>query len=189
MFATICAAALKGLKDAIAHRASRAHQAARPALCIALNVVWYYINRADQRLQRLIAKWRAGTLPKSRIRAKRPTEQRTRERIRLPSKHVWLNPHFPEVFGHADYLRQGFATEEMQRFLAEVPSAGRILRPLCKLLLLEIPAPIRPPPPKPRPKKPREPKPKLDFGGKYPRYNWRTYSPGKIPPAKKSTKA
>lgn len=87
---------------------------------------------------------------------------------------------------------------EMASFLAEVPRVGRMLRPLMLMLgtepgvefagtTLACPPVIR----RPRVVKPADPpQPTVPrAAGKYPRFNPRTYSPGRIPPFSKITSA
>ena len=81
--------------------------------------------------------------------------------------------------------------DDMPAFLAAVPRAGRLLRPLCHMLGVAPPEFLKLPS---RPRKPRTPKPRPQYGhgGKYPRLNPYRYSPGRIPtpfgtPAKNRT--
>ena len=63
-------------------------------------------------------------------------------------------------------------------------SLARTLRPICRMLSVELPAILRPPAPKPRPprKRPAKPAPPPPLGGKYTTVaQLRRYSPGRIP--------
>ncbi len=149
-------------------RATIAAKAAplRGALCALLNLAWNRISRAQYRLDKLIAKWRAGTLPKPRpSRAGQPRKPAatTTERPKFPYRRGWLL----EFAGEIPYLgeelqRQMESQPEFAEFIAACPQAGRILRPLCHMLGIEVPATFRREPPKrkPRPRaEPRPPKP------------------------------
>ena len=54
------------------------------------------------------------------------------------------------------------STPEMTELLAAAPQAGRVLRPLCRALAIELPGVTGPPrkPPSERPKAKRKPRPK-----------------------------
>ena len=151
-----------------------------------LHYLYFHVHRTYNRLGRLYTQWRDGTLKEPR-----PTKPRTTKskppRFRLPGGLFWLGKRVDGIGGPQYTLNLALADPDFARFIAEVPRARRILNPIARAVGVVLPnAPPRKPR-KPRPKKPRQAKP--DFGGKYPHYNWRTYSPGKIPPAKKSQKA
>ena len=115
-----------------------------------------HLNRTIQRFEKLVANWRAGTLPKpGKPRPGRPARPQTT--TRLPNSRSWLIrsvDHY-NFRGHASQLQHFLASPECAAFLAEVPRAGRILRPLAKSLALQMPG--DPPPPMPKPARPAKP--------------------------------
>ena len=123
-----------------------------------------YLIRTRRRLLRLIEQWQAGTLPAPRSRAPRPRAPGPRTPSppvpRLPRARTWI---VRRAGYHAAastcQLQHMLDQDDLRRFLAEVPRAARLLRPLAHLLGLHpLPAPLALPP-KPRPLKPEPPKP------------------------------
>jgi hypothetical protein len=130
------------------------------------------LNRAVQRFQRLMALLAAGKLPRqARAREGSPepdkSEPATREptdptpspsaalspsAARLPSRRGWLLRELTwEAAAYRGYLEQLLAEPAMAEVLAAAPSAGRILRPLCRLLGLPESLVPKPPSAEPRP--------------------------------------
>ena len=65
-------------------------------------------------------------------------------RVRLPAGKAWLVRALGwEVAGYGSQLAALLGEAEMQKLLAEVPSVGRILRPLCRMLGVEALEPVR----------------------------------------------
>ncbi len=130
-----------------------------------LGRIYFHLNRTMQRFETLVTRWRDNTLPKpckprparSGAGALRPSPARTRTTPRLPSGKSWLirNVDHYNARGHALQLQHFLATPECIAFLAEVPRANRILRPLARSLGIQMPDD----PPLPNPKPPRPPKP------------------------------
>ena len=119
---------------------------------------YHYFAGAMKRLNHLYDKWRAGHLPKPRKprpgRTSKPTD-----RPRFPSTRAWLASRAIANV-EAGYLHHYMTTEpDFIRFLAEVPQAGRILRPLCHALGTDLPPSIRVDA-RPRKKRVYKPKPK-----------------------------
>ncbi len=145
---------LEALRTALAARA--APDRANTAVLVQ---VWGYLGRAAARFEALFARWQAGTLPKPRptrpARAARPVAARTRPR--MPTRRAWIIGMAPAATNQASGLRLLLRRPEMAAFLAAAPQAGRLLRPLCHLLGLDPPAPLRPPPRPRRPRPPNEP--------------------------------
>ena len=123
-----------------------------------------YLERTRLRLLRLIALWQANALPPPRLRAPRPRKDPIAAAPRPPRARAWmLTRAGHHAAAQAAQLQHLLEQPETRGFLAEVPRAVRLLRPLAHLLgLRPLPAPLaRPPrPPRPRPApKPRAPKP------------------------------
>ncbi|MBC7637114.1 MAG: hypothetical protein H7251_16105 [Acetobacteraceae bacterium] len=118
-------------------RAAIAVVAARdPTITALLVMVWGRISRMGARLERLMAKWRAGTLPTPRkprasgVAAVSPSA----ERPAYPTAPAWLIAYVRAAASYGSQLEHMMGEDEFARFLAEVPQARRILRPLCRML-------------------------------------------------------
>ena len=119
---------LTNLKAAIAVVSARER-----GLSALLVIVWGRLSRMVVRMERLIALWRAGTLPKARAsRAGRTCK--TGERVRLPTGPAWLLDYVREAGGFGAQIESLLTQEEFAAFVAAVPQAGRVLRPLCRML-------------------------------------------------------
>jgi hypothetical protein len=145
---------LTGLRAALAARA-----ATDRALTALFVLVWSRLARLQTRLERLIAHWRAGTLPTPRpSRAGQPRKRSSKPN--LPTAPAWLVArvgYTAAVFG--SQLQHALSDPELAAFLAAAPQANRLLRPLCRMLGIEPPIPL-PRTPRPiRPARPPRPKP------------------------------
>lgn len=119
------------------------------------------LSRSVERFQALYAAWTAGTLkpprpsrPRTRKPNPTPTDPPAEPPLRLPRGFAWLNLRAEETVPSAGMLHMLVHDEETQRFVAEVPRAGRLLRPLCQALG------VRPPPCLTLPPRPRKPRPR-----------------------------
>lgn len=123
-------------------------------------LAWTRLGRMIARFTRLYARWQSDTLPKPRPprpgRATRPATPRL-PTPRLPTRRAWIVASVGHhAAGHASQLETLLATPEATEFLTAVPQAGRILRPLCRMLGLTPPACLRlPERPRPPHQKPR----------------------------------
>ena len=136
-----------------------------PARDAFLARIYYHLNRTIQRFDRLVTHWRNNTLPKpGKPRPGRPASPASPQTTpRLPQGKAWLIRSVDHYNArcHAGHLEHFLATPEAIAFLAEVPRAGRILRPLAKSLGIQMPG--DPPPPAPKPPTPSSaPKPPTD---------------------------
>ncbi len=107
-----------------------------PMFFIAL---WNRVGRMGRRLEKLIALWRAGKLPKARVRP--PQTGKNPDRVRqphvsFPSGHGWLRPRAPEVAAYVGMLEMLLDREEIARFVDEVPQARRIVAVLKRMLIV-----------------------------------------------------
>jgi hypothetical protein len=128
-----------------------------------------WLQRTRDRFNRLAARAAAGRLPRpSRPRraAPRAAAPRTTPRLALPRRSGWLLRELGDIRHEAAFFRNQLErlldTGEARALLEAIPTAGRLLRPLCHMLalkpaLLEKPKPPRPAPPNPDP--PRAPGP------------------------------
>ncbi len=106
--------------------------------------VWHYIFRLSGRLDRLITRWKNGTLPKPR--APRPGRTRTAPRakpaFRLPSSHKWLIHRIQGTAFAGSQLAHLIATSaELHEFLEAAPQGRRLLNPLCRALGIDFDKP------------------------------------------------
>ena len=114
-----------------------AHAARNRALTVLLVAVWGRVARMRTRLERLVALWRAGKLPPpraARVRAVAPTPSGSKKPI-FPTTRAWLSHKLGyEVVAFGSQLRHLLTDADCAAFLAAVPQAGRILRPLLRML-------------------------------------------------------
>jgi hypothetical protein len=151
--------ALKGILQKLGFRQQHSTGAAMRKL---LELVGWRIYRMGRRLERLVAHWRAGTLPKPRpsragqIRTRQPADP---DLPRMPRRHNWMQDLAPEArLPHAGNIVYLASDPEFLAFIAAAPQAGRILRPLCHMLgITDLDPYIRLPP---QPRKPRAERPK-----------------------------
>ena len=121
---------LTNLQAAIAVVAARER-----ALTALLVAVWGRIGRMRARLERLVALWRAGMLPAVRAPRIRAAGRSTGGvRAGFPTAPAWLLEYVREAAPFGSQLGHLLSGEEAAAFLAAVPQAGRILRPLCRML-------------------------------------------------------
>ena len=119
---------------------------------------WTRGRRFQQRFLALYARWKAGTLPKPRVRkntSPRPTGSSPVAGLPqsgegaggagaaglLPRAFAWLYRMLPSSAGTLGSMLGPLLTEhpEMRAFVAEAPQAGRLLRPICTMVGLKPP--------------------------------------------------
>ena len=121
---------LTRLQAAIAVVAAREH-----ALTVLLVAVWGRIGRICTRLERLIALWRAGKLPKPRTwRGRVAGGAVNRPESAFPCTPAWLLVAVRDAAPIGARLGELLSEAEYADFLAAVPQARRLLRPLCRML-------------------------------------------------------
>ena len=113
--------------------------------------VWKRGRRFQQRFLALYARWKAGTLPKARVRSLRSSASsavkglnrgaRGEAQSLLPRAFAWLHRMLPSSAATLGSGVESLIHEhpEMKAFVAEVPQAGRMLRPICKMVGLKLP--------------------------------------------------
>jgi len=140
--------------------------------------VWHYIFRLSGRLDRLITRWKNGTLPKPRPPASphrasphpaapqpaSPNPDSTcatpvgKPRFRLPGNYKWLLHRIQGTAFAGSQLAHLIATSaELHEFLEAAPQGRRLLNPLCRALGVDFDKPTGVVLPKPQ----AEPKPEL----------------------------
>ena len=112
------------------------------ALTVLLVAVWGRIGRISTRLERLIALWRAGKLPKPRTwRGRVPGTPANKPVSAFPATPAWLLVAVREAAPIAARLETILSDAECEAFLAAAPQARRLLRPLCRMLGVGVRAP------------------------------------------------
>ena len=181
------------------HKAMGTHVRSHRQDDAVLGVAFWHADRIRRRFETLWTRWTEGTLKP--IRTRRPAESSLPsakpggagggptppetapkpEKPKTPRRRGWVTHMAPPCAEAGCWLHYFLQRTDMPAFLAAVPRAGRLLRPLCHMLGVTPPEYLKLPP---RPRKPRKrkPRPQYGHGGKYPRLNPYTYSPGKMPP-------
>jgi hypothetical protein len=102
-------------------------------------LIWTRLRRTVARFTVLAARVRAGVLPSpSRPRpraASRPASPPPAQR--LPTTFGWLVRQVPEAAGYRSQLCHLLSDPEMVALLSAAPQAGRLLRPLCRMLAIK----------------------------------------------------
>ena len=118
---------------------------------------WARFQRLGQRFAALAAQWQAGTLPEAKPMRVRAAVVRV-AKPRVPGLISWGVNWFRKLFpdtatplaGGLNQLVEGDA--DVKALAAATPEAGRILRPMCHMVGLKVPAYLR------LPKRPRGPR-------------------------------
>lgn len=133
-----------------------------PSVGSVLFLVWLRMANMRKRFAVLVDKLRAGTLAaprqRQRQRSASPAPAAAPDAVKLPPQSAgWLIRLLPQPW-HVNYWRDPLekllADPEMAALLQAAPQAGRILRPLCRMLLIPLPANLRLPKRKRPPRKP-----------------------------------
>jgi len=101
--------------------------------------VWNRVGWLGRRLETLYRLWRAGRLPPARASRAGVERVPSERKKRLPQGRAWLvvlGKH--DAAAAASRLQRLLERPDMTEFLAAVPAAGRILRPLCRMLGVEL---------------------------------------------------
>ena len=116
--------------------------------------LWSWLNRSVQRFARLRAVVRVAVRPMPRTRVRRVGTPP----VRLPGGQGWLVKALGwEAAGYGCQLTALLAEPEMLALMQALPGVGRVLRPLCRMLLMAKVA-VLALPARERPKRPVEPK-------------------------------
>ncbi len=125
------------------------------------------VERLAERFQSLVARWHDGTLRPPRTPTTPAPRPQRAPYARLPRERGWINRRVAAAASCAGNLHGLLQRPEMAGFLAEVPRAGRLLRPLCHALAIDPPAFLRLPP-RPRPPRVRRAPPRPPAFGRLP---------------------
>ena len=129
------------------------------------------MSRANQRIQRLMARLATGTwrAPKPRSPSAKPEPREPRaKKPYISQANAWIGQTYGYfIRGYFALAEHTLTKPETQALLADLPpealkSLGRSVRPLCRLFGIAPPECLRlpPRPRKPRPKSKRKPKPR-----------------------------
>ena len=140
----------------------------RPDLLALIVPLWRWLNRAVRRLERAVARPVVARAPGAK---RERTATAPAAGMRLPGGRGWLVRVLGyEAAAYASQLQQLLREPEMQALLAAMPGMARVLRPVCRMLLLEevaaVALPVRvrvrperaPKPKRERVRLPREPR-------------------------------
>lgn len=110
----------------------------RPDLLGLAVPLWRWLNVAVRRLERAVAQPVRARV-RAQIAAKQVAWARAAPAVRLPSRRAWLVRELGwEVAGFGSQLQHLLGQAEMQAVLAERPAVGRVLRPICRMLGVEV---------------------------------------------------
>ncbi len=142
------------------------HGPTTAALAPLVLFLWNYLQRKVRRLERLLTQWQAGRLPKRRAARPKsappepatgePAPSSTPKPLRLPSRRAWLVRLVQPTAVFGSQLEVLLTHPDIQALIAATPQAGRILRPIFRMLGVHpLPAILRrsAPPRRPRPVK------------------------------------
>jgi hypothetical protein len=106
-------------------------------------LLWARFHRTAARFEFLFTRWCEGRLPAPRNPAPRNPDAEPRPEREpgandplpvLPRQHGWLARLVPQAETFGTQLRYLLTDPDLATFLAEVPQAGRMLLPLCRML-------------------------------------------------------
>src|SRR5271155_1288419 len=113
-----------------------------------IRLLWGRLGRIRQRFARLVERAKVGPLPPPRQRTRSPDGVRQPRKPGLPQKFGWVGQLMGyEARASSGWLEKQLADPEMQAFIKAAPQAGRILRPLYKMLAGDPDPRLLPPPP------------------------------------------
>ena len=113
-----------------------------------LLLIFARLRRLAARFASLVAQIQAGPLPPRR--PSRPAAgicRETRQKARLPQSFAWLIRLVPGTAAYAGQVQTLLADPQTTALLEAAPRAGRILRPVCRMLAIPLPDHLRLPRP------------------------------------------
>jgi len=163
--AAVFAVIVSSICAVLGHHAACTRDRALSALLV---IAHYRIARMVSRLDALTLRWQQGRLtPPRPSRAGVARTPSAIPRPRLPAGRAWLIRLAQPTAQMAGQIQAFLATPEALALLSAAPQAGRILRPLCRALAIDLPECLRPPgtqaapapgPPPPSSKAPAHPR-------------------------------
>jgi hypothetical protein len=109
-----------------------------PAVVPLIVPIWGRLSRLRQRFARLVARVLAGRMPRVPAVARVRTA-RVAAGVRLPAGYGWLLRMVPDAVQFGAQFQALLDDPEIGPALVEAPGAGRVLRPLCKMLGVPVP--------------------------------------------------
>ena len=103
------------------------------------------LSRLVGRFDRLVVRWQSGTLGAPRPSRAGRARPSTPPPHRLPSGQGWLLRIEQPAAQYAGQFRRVIAAAEESGLLAAAPQAGRLLRPLCRMLGIALPPALQRP--------------------------------------------
>ncbi len=132
------AAIMAGMATVVANHVAGL-RAISSALVPMLSLVTWRLGRIAQRLDRLVLRWHAGSLPQPRpARASRAGAE-PRPRIAVPNSHAWPIRHVQPTAQYIAQVEHFLAHPQLRALVAAAPQTGRLLRPLCRMLAIAPP--------------------------------------------------
>ncbi len=128
-----------GLREAIAR-----HSVRHPAVTPIVLLVCARLTRLIARLDRLSQKHQAGTLRAPAPRpASAPREPVAKPGLRLPARRGWLVQMVPAAGAAGGAVHALLQDPEARALVEAAPQAGRLFRPLARMLGVELPEWLR----------------------------------------------
>ena len=124
----------------------RLHAARTGPLSALLSFIHNRIVRVVLRLDHLALCWQAGTLPTPRPARIRAPGIAKPPQFQVPSGYAWLIRLAQPTVHFGSHIQIFLMDPQTQALVAAAPQAGRMLRPWCRMLAIEIPAYLRLPP-------------------------------------------
>ena len=155
------AAIIRALCGGLAGQYARPNNFPQP-LFVALHT---FLSSRIRRFASLVARVRAGTIRPSRPRRLRSGLARPPRppAYYLSRRRGWLLPVVPSAIAYASQLSHLLAQPDMAELIARAPTLGRLLRPLARMLAMDLPAALQRPASvraaRPKPEKPKPPLP------------------------------
>ena len=110
-----------------------------PAVVPLIVPIWGRLSRLRQRFDRFVARVLAGLVPRAPV-VGRVQVARVATGVRLPAGYGWLVRMVPEAAQFGAQFQALLDDPEIGPALVAAPGAGRVLRPLCKMLAVPVPA-------------------------------------------------
>jgi hypothetical protein len=112
--------------------------------------IFIRLHRLSARLTSLVTQIQAGKLPQPRP-SRRTASRHYPRKPRLPESRGWLLRVVPATAEYAGQVQAMLDDPQTAALLEIAPQAGRILRPLCRMLAIPLPDHLRRPKPTPAP--------------------------------------
>ncbi len=130
---------LYGLREAIGR-----HSVRHPAITPIVLLVCARFTRLIARLDRLSLKHQAGTLaPRAPRSAKTPRKPAAKPDLRLPTGRGWLVRMVPAAGAAGGAVHALLQDPDVRALVEAAPQAGRLFRPLSRMLGVDLPAWLR----------------------------------------------